>query len=130
MFKHKTSRLILVLISSLCLGLLSTTIPVNAKKAPSKITVTYTLKKEGEKGDQTLDHKKIHLTKSKTVLAGLKTGWSVKQKNHFITSIAGHRQKPTQKLYWTYTINAKMISKNAHQQKLKNHDKVVFTLGR
>lgn len=125
MSKLPKKWLVLGLIFSLCLGFSSAPLMIKAKSKSTKITVTYLLKKE----DQTLSRKKIKLAKNQSVLAGLKKGWSVKLKDNFITSIDGRQQKPTQKLYWTYTVNGKMVTKNVRQQKLKNHDKVTFTLG-
>ena len=86
-----------------------------AKPKTDQITVTYTLKDN----KKAFANKKVHL--------GLKKTWKVKSQKEFITAIDGKSQNPQKKIYWTYTVNGKMVNKSAYQQKLKNKDKVVFT---
>lgn len=94
--------------------------------ASSKIRTTYTLKVN----KKNYKKKTVKLPKNSTVMKGLKKLWSVKSTNGFITSIAGKRQNPAKKIYWTYTINGKFAQKGAAIQKLANKDKVVFTLAK
>lgn len=94
-----------------------------AKPKTDQITVTYTLKDN----KKTFANKKVHLKKNSTVATGLKKNWKVKSQKEFITAIDGKSQNPQKKIYWTYTVNGKMVNKSAYQQKLKNTDKVVFT---
>ncbi len=76
---------------------------------------------------KTFANKKVHLKKNSTVATGLKKNWKVKSQKEFITAIDGKSQNLRKKIYWTYTVNGKMVNKTADQQKLKNKDKVVFT---
>lgn len=94
-----------------------------AKPKTDQITVTYTLKDN----KKAFANKKVHLKKNSTVATGLKKTWKIKSQKEFITAIDGKSQNPQKKIYWTYTVNGKMVNKSAYQQKLKNKDKVVFT---
>nr|WP_301183843.1 DUF4430 domain-containing protein [Limosilactobacillus reuteri] len=76
---------------------------------------------------KTFANKKVHLKKNSTVATGLEKNWKVKSQKEFITAIDGKSQNLWKKIYWTYTVNGKMVNKTADQQKLKNKDKVVFT---
>ncbi|MFT8337946.1 DUF4430 domain-containing protein [Schleiferilactobacillus harbinensis] len=93
--------------------------------AVATISVTYELRKN----NQAFAKKTIQVPKNNAVvLTGLKKGWSVKAANGFITSIAGKSQNTAKKVYWLYTVNGKMASKGAAQQKVQAKDKVVFNL--
>lgn len=93
--------------------------------AAATISVTYELREN----NQAFAKKTIQVPKSNAVvLTGLKKGWSVKAANGFITSIAGKSQNTAKKVYWLYTVNDKMASKGAAQQKVQAKDKVVFNL--
>lgn len=89
------------------------------------ITVTYVLKEN----NKTFSNKKIKLKKNSTVMQGLKKGWKVQEKDGFVTSIAGKKQDDKKKIYWTYTVNKKMVDA-ANKVKLHKNDKVVWTLGK
>jgi hypothetical protein len=89
------------------------------------IPVTYELREN----NRAFAKKTIQVPKNKAVvLTGLQKGWSVKAANGFITSIAGKSQNTAKKIYWLYTVNGKMASKGASQQKVQAKDKVVFNL--
>ncbi|ERL64625.1 hypothetical protein L248_0809 [Schleiferilactobacillus shenzhenensis LY-73] len=95
------------------------------KKAPATVTVTYTL----QQNKKTFAQKKIQVPKKDAVvLTGLKKGWHVKESKGFITSIAGKSQNVAKKTYWLYTVNGKMATKGASQEKVKARDRVVFNL--
>lgn len=105
-----------------------------AKKAKAKqISVTYTLKDTTKaKNKQTLAKKTFKVKKGTTVFTVLKKAWKVnytKSSNGvFITKIKGLGNEK-KKLYWTYTVDGKMLMVAADKQKLtKNKSKVVFTL--
>ncbi|RVU71528.1 MULTISPECIES: DUF4430 domain-containing protein [Lactobacillus] len=97
-----------------------------AAKSSNRITVTYTLR-QGKKNFST---KKIKLKKHAKVMTGLKKGWKVEENKGFITGIAGKKQNPKKKIYWTYTINGKWANKGAADQTVKNKDHVKFTLAK
>lgn len=99
----------------------------------SQISVTYTLKDTTKaKNKQTLAKKTFKVKKGTTVFTVLKKAWKVnytKSSNGvFITKIKGLGNEK-KKLYWTYTVDGKMVKVAADKQKLtKNKSKVVFTL--
>ncbi|WP_099975042.1 MULTISPECIES: DUF4430 domain-containing protein [Lactobacillaceae] len=97
---------------------------VEAKKSNDSIHVTYVLKD----GKKQIAKKKITLKKNSSVMTGVKKGWTVKEKDGFITSIDGHKQNEKKNKYWTFTVNKKQVNVGAKDKKLKNKDNVEFKL--
>jgi type IV pilus biogenesis protein CpaD/CtpE len=120
----KTKLKTAVVVVTLSLGLAGCAPKQATKPSTPKDTVTYTLKAD----HKTFAKATFKVKQHSTVLTGLKQKWTVKASKGFITSIDKHAQNTKASQYWTYTINKKFAKKGANQQKLKNHDQIVFDL--
>ncbi|WEV43691.1 DUF4430 domain-containing protein [Lactobacillus sp. ESL0684] len=106
--------------------------PTNVAAKSSKITVTYTLKKNNKK----FAKKKVKLAKKgATVIKGLRKAWKVKGKTSpglgfMVTGIKGKNQNTSKGIYWTYKLNGKFANKGVSSQKVHNKDRVVFNLAK
>ncbi|WP_125712838.1 DUF4430 domain-containing protein [Companilactobacillus kedongensis] len=119
---------ITILLMSL-LMLVSVIAPATATTVDAKtnnIKVTYILKKNKKQ----IAKKTVTLKKNATVMDGTKKAWKVKQKGGFISAIDGKKQNNKKKIYWTFTVNGKQVNVSADKKKLKNKDKVTFTLSK
>nr|WP_318530686.1 DUF4430 domain-containing protein [Companilactobacillus kedongensis] len=109
--------------------LVSVIAPATATTVDAKtnnIKVTYILKKNKKQ----IAKKTVTLKKNATVMDGTKKAWKVKQKGGFISAIDGKKQNNKKKIYWTFTVNGKQVNVSADKKKLKNKDKVTFTLSK
>jgi len=102
------------------------TTTVAQASSTKNIKVTYVLKKNKKQ----IAKKTITLKKNATVTQGLKKGWKVTDKGGFISAIDGKKQNNKKKIYWTFTVNGKQVNVSADKKKLKNKDKVIFTLAK
>jgi len=102
----------------------ATATTVDAKT--NNIKVTYVLKKNKKQ----IAKKTVTLKKNATVMDGTKKAWKVTQKGGFISAIDGKTQNNKKKIYWTFTVNGKQVNVSADKKKLKNKDKVTFTLSK
>lgn len=111
------------------LMLVSIVAPATAATVSAKsnnIKVTYVLKKNKKQ----IAKKTVSLKKHATVMDGTKKAWKVTEKGGFISAIDGKKQNNKKKIYWTFTVNGKQVNVSADKKKLKNKDKVVFTLAK
>ncbi|MFD1418685.1 DUF4430 domain-containing protein [Companilactobacillus keshanensis] len=111
------------------LMLVSVIAPATATTADAKtnnIKVTYVLKKNKKQ----IAKKTVTLKKNATVMDGTKKAWKVTQKGGFISAIDGKKQNNKKKIYWTFTVNGKQVNVSADKKKLKNKDRVTFTLSK
>ncbi|WP_125565430.1 DUF4430 domain-containing protein [Companilactobacillus insicii] len=120
-------RITILLMSLLLLvGVIAPAATTTADAKTKNIKVTYVLKKNKKK----IAKKTVTLKKNASVMTGVKKAWTVKEKNNFITSINGKAQNNKKKMYWTFTVNGKKVNVAANKKKLKNKDKVTFTLAK
>lgn len=120
----KTKLKTAVVVVTLSLGLAGCSPKQTTKTTTPKDTVTYTL----QENHKTFAKATFKVKKHSTVLTGLKQKWTVKADKGFVTSIDKREQAAKANKYWTYTINKKFAKKGVTQQKLKNHDHIVFDL--
>ena len=120
-------RITVLLMSLLLLvGVIAPAATTTADAKTKNIKVTYVLKKNKKQ----IAKKTVTLKKNATVMTGVKKGWKVTQKDGFISAIDGKKQNNKKKIYWTFTVNGKKVNVAANKKKLKNKDKVTFTLAK
>jgi hypothetical protein len=108
------------------------------KSATKENTTTQTSKKKDEikvslilmKDDKELAKKEVTLSSQSNLFDAMTKHFKVKDDAGFITEIDGLEQDTKEQLYWTYTINDKMINTGAKDTMLKEGDKVVFKYGK
>lgn len=110
----------------LLLGVIAPAATTTADAKTNNIKVTYVLKKNKKQ----IAKKTVTLKKNSSVMTGVKKAWTVKEKDGFITAIDGKKQNNKKKMYWTFTVNGKKVNVAANKKKLKNKDKVTFTLAK
>ncbi|WP_442892141.1 DUF4430 domain-containing protein [Companilactobacillus sp. HBUAS59699] len=120
-------RITVLLMSLLLLvGVIAPAATTTADAKTNNIKVTYVLKKNKKR----IAKKTVTLKKNASVMTGVKKAWTVKEKSGFITAIDGKKQNDKKKMYWTFTVNGKKVNVAANKKKLKNKDKVTFTLAK
>ncbi|KRK78677.1 DUF4430 domain-containing protein [Companilactobacillus nodensis] len=120
-------RITVLLMSLLLLiGVIAPAATTTADAKTKNIKVTYVLKKNKKQ----IAKKTVTLKKNATVMTGVKKGWKVTEKGGFISAIDGKKQNNKKKIYWTFTVNGKKVNVAANKKKLKNKDKVTFTLAK
>jgi len=110
----------------LLIGVIAPAATTTADAKTKNIKVTYVLKKNKKQ----IAKKTVTLKKNATVMTGVKKGWKVTEKGGFISAIDGKKQNNKKKIYWTFTVNGKKVNVAANKKKLKNKDKVTFTLAK
>lgn len=120
-------RITVLLMSLLLLiGVIAPAATTTADAKTKNIKVAYVLKKNKKQ----IAKKTVTLKKNATVMTGVKKGWKVTEKGGFISAIDGKKQNNKKKIYWTFTVNGKKVNVAANKKKLKNKDKVTFTLAK
>ncbi|VTS34552.1 putative lipoprotein [Streptococcus porcinus] len=119
---RKWFKLILICLSSF-LFVACTQQGQNMSKPKEEAYVHLIVKEDTNKVDE-----KVTFKKGDTVMDVLKDNYKIKEKNGFITSIDGYKQKPNENIYWFYKVNGKMATKAANVLKVKKGDKIYFYL--